>query len=152
MEWVGMAVNPWGWWLYESHCNSVIHEATGLMGPGHSSNALWRTFCLATDNPAALQIMLQLPAGTSPHYLDIGHFNVTRSSFRAVSIGFSHIEIFERDFNQNFIKSQNFSVTLGLSSPRAWCITSASTLDHQHLLSWLWPVQASSNQFSVHGR
>ena len=28
-------------------------------------------------------------------------------------------------------------------SPRAQCITSASTLGHQHLLSWLWLVQTS---------
>ena len=34
-----------------------------------------------------------------------------------------------------------------LSSPGASCLTSALTLDHQHLLGWLWPVQTTSSQF-----
>ena len=38
---------------------------------------------------------------------------------------------------------------MGLSSAWTQCMTSASTLDHQHLLSWLWPVQTSSGQFSL---
>ena len=36
---------------------------------------------------------------------------------------------------------------MGLSSAGAQCMTSTSTLDHQHLLSWLWPVQTHSSQF-----
>ena len=45
--------------------------------------------------------------------------------------------------------ANHLAVIMGLSSATAQCLTSASTLDHQHLLSWLWPAQTSSNQFDL---
>ena len=44
------------------------------------------------------------------------------------------------------------SVTMGLSSAGARCLTLALTLDHYCLLGWLWPVQALLAQFSVHDK
>ena len=46
-------------------------------------------------------------------------------------------------------KDKHQAVIMGLSTPGMLQLTPALTLDHPHLLSWVWPVQTSSNQLGL---